>query len=134
MHKSSLNYHLCQKIRACFDQNQLYCCLSLCLFAISEVFQLSQIFESKEMSDYLPEEVVLQILYKLPVKSLIRFRCVSKSWNSLITSFAFIHSHLTQSLSLPSNPDKLIVKDYDYRNEVVTYKFIHDENNDYSLH
>ncbi|XP_065617791.1 putative F-box protein At1g50870 [Quercus suber] len=86
------------------------------------------------MSDYLPEEVVLQILYKIPVKSLIRFRCVSKSWNSLITSSAFIHSHLTPSLSLPSNSDKLIVKDYDYRNEVVTYKFIHDENNDYSLH
>ena len=43
-----------------FDQNQLYCCLSLCLFAIPEVFQPFQIFESKEMSDYLSEEVVLQ--------------------------------------------------------------------------
>nr|XP_023892793.1 F-box protein CPR1-like [Quercus suber] len=62
------------------------------------------------MSDYLPEEVVLEILHRLPVKSLIRLRCVSKSWNSLITSSAFINSHLTRSFSLPSN--KLIVRHY----------------------
>ena len=60
------------------------------------------------MSDYLPEEVVLEILQRLPVKSLIRFRCVSKSWNSLIKSSAFINSHLTRSLSLSSN--KLIFR------------------------
>ena len=60
------------------------------------------------MSDYLPEEVVLEILQRLPVKSLVRFRCVSKSWNSLIKSSAFINSHLTRSLSLSSN--KLIFR------------------------
>ncbi|XP_050283006.1 F-box/kelch-repeat protein At3g23880-like isoform X2 [Quercus robur] len=81
--------------------------------------------ELKEMSDYLPEEVVLQILCRLPVKSLIRFRSVSKSWNSLITTSAFIDSHLTQSLSLPSNSNKLIVSQHD-----VCYKFIHDDDND----
>ncbi|XP_050281617.1 F-box protein CPR1-like [Quercus robur] len=60
------------------------------------------------MSDYIPEEVMLEILQRLPVKSLIRFRCVSKSWNSLIKSSAFINSHLTRSLSLSSN--KLIFR------------------------
>ena len=33
------------------------------------------------MSDYLPDEVVLEILYKLPVKSLIRFKhCLDKPY------------------------------------------------------
>ncbi|XP_050283011.1 F-box/kelch-repeat protein At3g23880-like isoform X6 [Quercus robur] len=92
--------------------------------------------ELKEMSDYLPEEVVLQILCRLPVKSLIRFRCVSKLWNSLITTSAFIDSHLTQSLSLPSNSNKLIVSRGDFRAidiyefKVDIYEFIHDGNND----
>ena len=53
---------------------------------------------------------MLEILHRLPVKSLIQFRCVSKSWNSLITSSAIINSHLTRSLSLPSNSNKLIVR------------------------
>ncbi|XP_075643628.1 F-box/kelch-repeat protein At3g23880-like [Castanea sativa] len=81
------------------------------------------------MSDYLPEEVALEILHRLPVKSLIRFRCVSKSWNSLITSSVFINSHLTRSLSLPSNSNKLIVGHCVDNPLVEHYKLI-DDNND----
>ena len=81
------------------------------------------------MSDYLPEEVVLEILYRLPVKSLIRFKCVSKSWNSLITTPAFIHSHLTRSHSLASYSNKLIVRHCLYKSYVEHYKLI-DDNND----
>ncbi|KAL4600516.1 hypothetical protein ACB092_11G204300 [Castanea dentata] len=81
------------------------------------------------MSDHLPDEVVLEILHRLPVKSLIRFRCVSNSWNSLITSSVFIKSHLTRSLSLPSNSNKLIVRHYIDNSSVDYYKLI-DDNND----
>ncbi|XP_058189826.1 F-box/kelch-repeat protein At3g23880-like [Rhododendron vialii] len=52
------------------------------------------------MSDFLPEDVVVHILSRLPTKSLIRFRSVSKLWNSLITSPNFINS---QSLTNPKN-------------------------------
>lgn len=45
------------------------------------------------MSDFLPLNVVDGMLQELPVKSVIRFRSVSKAWNSLITSPAFINSH-----------------------------------------
>nr|XP_023894722.1 F-box protein CPR1-like [Quercus suber]POE58193.1 f-box protein cpr30 [Quercus suber] len=49
-----------------------------------------------------PEDIIPDILKRLPVKSLVRFRCVSKSWHSLITSSSFIHMHLhfNQSRSL----------------------------------
>jgi F-box interacting protein len=50
------------------------------------------------MSDYLPDEVVVDILQRLPVKSLLRFRLICRSWNSLITTPAFIDSHLNRSI------------------------------------
>ena len=47
---------------------------------------------------YLPYDIVLNILTRLPVKSLMRFRCVSKAWNSSITSPDFISTHLNNSI------------------------------------
>ncbi|KAK7257006.1 hypothetical protein RIF29_30665 [Crotalaria pallida] len=41
----------------------------------------------------LPEEVIIMILMLLPVKSLLRFKCVSKSWFSIISDFKFANSH-----------------------------------------
>uniref|UniRef100_A0A2N9J996 F-box domain-containing protein n=1 Tax=Fagus sylvatica TaxID=28930 RepID=A0A2N9J996_FAGSY len=85
------------------------------------------------MSDYLPDELVLEILHRLPAKSLIRFRCVSKSWNSLITSPTFINSHLTQSLSLfsNSNSNTLIVRHCASHPNIEHYKLFRDENDSF---
>ena len=44
--------------------------------------------------DDLPDEVVLDILARLPVKSLLRFRCVCKPWYSSIANPKFITTHL----------------------------------------
>jgi len=41
---------------------------------------------------YLPDELITQILLRLPVKSLIRFKSVSKSWCSLISNPSFAKS------------------------------------------
>ncbi|CAK7323717.1 unnamed protein product [Dovyalis caffra] len=46
----------------------------------------------------LPFEIVVVICCHLPVKSLARFRSVSKSWHSLIDSPYFINLHLTCSI------------------------------------
>ena len=47
--------------------------------------------------NHLPYDIVLSILRRLPVKSVIRFKCVSKSLDSSITSHDFIYTHLNQN-------------------------------------
>ncbi|KAL3508093.1 hypothetical protein ACH5RR_033475 [Cinchona calisaya] len=61
------------------------------------------------ISDFagLPQELITQILLRLPAKSIGRFRCVSKPWNSLLSSPNFIKSHLT--LQSIHNPQNLII-------------------------
>ncbi|XP_057443130.1 F-box/kelch-repeat protein At3g23880-like [Lotus japonicus] len=44
----------------------------------------------------LPFELVEKILCRLPVKPLLRFQCVSKSWNSLISDSKFARKHLRE--------------------------------------
>lgn len=41
-------------------------------------------------------EMVTEVLARLPLKSLLRFRCVCKSWKSLISSPDFAHLHLAR--------------------------------------
>ncbi|KAL6134919.1 hypothetical protein ACLB2K_067147 [Fragaria x ananassa] len=48
------------------------------------------------MSDYLPEEVVVEILLRLPVKSFIKCSVVCTSWKSLVESSSFMDTHLTR--------------------------------------
>ncbi|XP_075636914.1 F-box protein At3g07870-like [Castanea sativa] len=54
---------------------------------------------SRPMEQCLDEDLVFDILTLLPVKSLIRFRCVSHSWNSTIISRLFITTHLNLNLN-----------------------------------
>ncbi|XP_073120244.1 F-box/kelch-repeat protein At3g06240-like [Henckelia pumila] len=42
---------------------------------------------------HLPEDAVIEILIRLPVKSIVKLRCVSKTWRDLIKSPTFIHRH-----------------------------------------
>ncbi|KAK6128962.1 hypothetical protein DH2020_037305 [Rehmannia glutinosa] len=50
-----------------------------------------------EENCHLPPEIVEEILCNLPTKSLIRFRCVSKSWRSLISEHRFVRKHLSRA-------------------------------------
>ncbi|PRQ31101.1 putative F-box domain-containing protein [Rosa chinensis] len=47
----------------------------------------------------LPKEIIPNILIRLPIKSLIKFTSVCKSWRSTIKDPSFIRTHLTHTLN-----------------------------------
>ena len=38
----------------------------------------------------LPEDIILEVLVRMPANALCRFRCVSKAWRALISNPAFV--------------------------------------------
>ncbi|KAI9127060.1 hypothetical protein K1719_001619 [Acacia pycnantha] len=61
---------------------------------------------------FLPSETVMNILKRLPVKSLIRFHCVCKDWKNLFKSPPFIADHLNHSAH--HNPYLLLQQNHEY--------------------
>ncbi|OMO95356.1 hypothetical protein COLO4_15957 [Corchorus olitorius] len=63
------------------------------------------------MSEYLsisvPDEICIEILERLPVKSLVRFKATRKSWKSLINDPSFVDHHLNRSAAARCN--KLVI-------------------------
>ncbi|KAK9285977.1 hypothetical protein L1049_025179 [Liquidambar formosana] len=45
----------------------------------------------------MPGDILISILSRLPVKSLVRFRCVCKSWHALFSDPNFMDIHLNQT-------------------------------------
>ena len=60
---------------------------------------------TKAKVEELPEDMLVDILVKLPVKSLVRFRWVCKSWLSLITHPRFVREHLIYHHQNPHNEE-----------------------------
>ncbi|KAF7150417.1 hypothetical protein RHSIM_Rhsim02G0055100 [Rhododendron simsii] len=50
--------------------------------------------EDSHLLPNLPFEIIVEILLRLSVKSLLRFRCVTKLWRSLISQTEFAKTHL----------------------------------------
>ncbi|XP_021900938.1 F-box protein At3g07870-like [Carica papaya] len=51
-------------------------------------------------SEVFPDDLLTEILVRLPVKSLVRFTLVSRSWRALVTSPTFVSIHLSQTKTL----------------------------------
>uniref|UniRef100_A0A7N2LDV5 F-box domain-containing protein n=1 Tax=Quercus lobata TaxID=97700 RepID=A0A7N2LDV5_QUELO len=56
----------------------------------------------------LPEELLEEILSWLPVKSVFRFRCVQKSWSTLIQNPTLVAKHLLRHQTKTENPSILV--------------------------
>lgn len=53
------------------------------------------------MSDYLPAELIVEILIRVPAKIVLRCKCVCKRWNSLISNPHFATTYLSHSKQHP---------------------------------
>ncbi|XP_010274506.1 PREDICTED: F-box protein CPR30-like [Nelumbo nucifera] len=60
------------------------------------------------MASIIPEEIMVDILSRLPAKSLLRFRCVCKSWYTLLHRPSFIQIHLNRAVET-ENDRKIIL-------------------------
>lgn len=70
------------------------------------------------------DDLLSKILIRLPVKSLVICKAVSKPWCSLISSPRFIKSHLGHAITRPGADETLIVQDFDglfERNDIISF-------------
>ncbi|KAM7498428.1 hypothetical protein LguiA_022842 [Lonicera macranthoides] len=81
------------------------------------------------MSDYLPKDVVADILTKLPLKTLGKCTCVCKQWYSLITNPSFISTRLNQTIAHNKNHNNhlLFIRHYNMFDKVVRYAIHRDD-------
>ncbi|KAF6149491.1 hypothetical protein GIB67_011392 [Kingdonia uniflora] len=56
----------------------------------------------------LHEEIIFEILLRLPPKSIIRFKCVAKAWQRLVTTPLFISTYL--NLAITNNNPKVMLR------------------------
>lgn len=88
----------------------------------------------------MPEEMALEILSRLPPKSLMRFKCVHESWSILINNPSFVAKHLSDGLHKNVYTrlllKRLIVKDTnsDEKETVFSLLNIYNYNNDDGEH
>lgn len=58
---------------------------------------------------FIPDQILAEILKRLPVESLLRFRRVRKSWNSLIKTPYFINLHSNYNHNIHANTPKFLL-------------------------
>jgi F-box interacting protein len=76
------------------------------------------------MSDHIPFEIQSEIMKRLPVKSLLQFRSVSKQWKSFINSPEFIKNY---HINHPNPQHHLLVQNNEI-DTIQTYTSIIDDN------
>ncbi|GAB2298398.1 hypothetical protein Dimus_032463 [Dionaea muscipula] len=74
---------------------------------------------------FIHEELLVEILARLPVRSLLRFKCVCKTWFSLIESKYFVGKHLSAR--------SMMFKDYNFENLLVDHHHSRDDDNSMCL-
>lgn len=75
-------------------------------------FAKEKMENNSDIIPHLPDETLLEILVKLPFKSVFRFKCVSKNWLSLVSDASFFPSLVSRSKDSP--PFTLIFQSNSY--------------------
>ncbi|CAH9130189.1 unnamed protein product [Cuscuta epithymum] len=70
---------------------------------------------------FLPNDIILEILKRLPAKSLMRFKCVSKGWLNMILHPFFIESHQNHARARPDASRRLFAYSDRYNHLVFSY-------------
>lgn len=76
---------------------------AVCVYANILFDACGLVSRTRSSLNHIPEDILTDILLRLPSKSLIRFRCVCKSWRDLIGSSGFGRSHLNRNVAKRSN-------------------------------
>ncbi|CAN4084502.1 unnamed protein product [Withania somnifera] len=79
------------------------------------------------MSDYLPKDVVIEILSKLPLKNLVQCTTVCKSWHTLITNPNLISLHHNTYITNPLRRPLLFIRHYNMFDKLERYALHFDE-------
>ena len=81
-----------------------------------------------EIGDVLPENVIVEILSWLPVKALLQFKTVCKSWYGIISSHDFIFKHLKNYYDHNDDDNHCLLAHYGISNaEIELHEFFVDE-------
>ncbi|KAL8485603.1 hypothetical protein ACS0TY_027770 [Phlomoides rotata] len=60
--------------------------------------QKNHLIKNQQLFAYLPPEIIIGILSRLPVRSILSCKCVCKSWLTLLESNEFVKSHLLKAI------------------------------------
>ncbi|CAH9118942.1 unnamed protein product, partial [Cuscuta europaea] len=71
---------------------------------------------------FLSNDIILEILKRLPAKSLMRFKCVSKGWLNMILNPFFIESHQNQARTRPDASHRLFAYSH-YNHLLLSYHY-----------
>ncbi|CAI9090405.1 OLC1v1025169C1 [Oldenlandia corymbosa var. corymbosa] len=84
------------------------------------------------MTDYFPEELLIEILSRVPAKSLVRFLLVSKSWYSLIRSPSFITTQLKNVRlgEIPGSSSLLLLRRFNILGKIEQFIIYPDDNDE----
>lgn len=84
-----------------------------------------EIAEDRTVSSLIPLDLTIEILLRLPAKSIGRFHCVSKLWSSMTTTPHFVKSFAVHSLARPCLLS--VKKEEDERGFVYSLPHHHDD-------
>ncbi|PHT71081.1 hypothetical protein T459_26185 [Capsicum annuum] len=92
----------------------------------SAPFSSTSVQDSSSEFPVLPADLISEILFKLPVKSHLKFKSVSKSWLGLISSPKFVKSHI----NISSDNNSLL---YDHVTKAIDFDFPPNKSNKSSI-